>query len=247
MKAPLPILSAGFLSLAAALLSAPAAELKNISTRALVGTGDNALIPGFVISGPGSQRILLRAVGPSLASFGVSAPIADPTPTLYRGDGTITDQATGLMWAQADSGSGMEWERALAYAQTQNAANYLGHSDWRLPNAKELQSLVDYTRSPGAKSPANVGPAIDPLFRCTGITNEAGAADYPWYWTSTSAKARANEPSDAAWYVAFGRAVGSDGKDLHGAGAVRFDTKVAGAPGGESRSYNYVRLVRDAN
>jgi hypothetical protein len=92
-----------------------------------------------------------------------------------------------------------------------------------------------------------VGPAIDPLFRCTGITNEAGAADYPWYWTSTSAKARANEPSDAAWYVAFGRAVGSDGKDLHGAGAVRFDTKVAGAPGGESRSYNYVRLVRDAN
>ena len=110
-----------------------------------------------------------------------------------NGDGTITDQATGLMWAQADSGSGMDWEHALAYAQTQNAANYLGHSDWRLPNTKELQSLVDYTRSPGATDPANVGPAIDPLFSCTAITNEAGDADYPWYWTSTSANAQANE------------------------------------------------------
>ena len=49
----------------------------------------------------------------------------------------------------------------------------------------------------------------------------------------------------AAWYVAFGRAVGSDGKDLHGAGAVRFDTKIAGATGGE-RYYNFVRLVREA-
>ena len=51
----------------------------------------------------------------------------------------------------------------------------------------------------------------------------------------------------AAWYVAFGRAVGSDGKDLHGAGAVRFDAKAIGAPGGESRYVNYVRLVRDAD
>ena len=90
------------------------------------------------------------------------------------------------MWAQADSGSGMDWEHALAYAQTQNAASYLGHDDWRLPNTKELQSLVDYTRSPGATDAAQVGPAIDPLFSCTAITNEAGDADYPWYWTSTS-------------------------------------------------------------
>ena len=161
-------------------------------------------------------------------------------------DGTITDQATGLMWAQTDSGSGMDWEDALVYAQTQNTANFLGYSDWRLPSSKELQSIVDYTRSPGATDPANVGPAIDPLFSCTGITNEGGAADYPWYWTSTSAKVKANEANDSAWYVAFGRAVGSDGQDLHGAGAVRFDAKAPGQPGGESRYYNYVRLVRDA-
>ena len=163
-----------------------------------------------------------------------------------NGDGTITDQATGLMWAQADSGVGIDWENALAYAQFQNAANHLGHGDWRLPSTKELQSIVDYTRSPGATDPARVGPAIDPMFSSTPITNEAGDADYPWYWTSTSAKAQASEPYLAAWYVAFGRAVGSDGKDLHGAGAVRFDAKVVGAPGGESRYLNYVRLVRNS-
>jgi hypothetical protein len=161
-----------------------------------------------------------------------------------NGDGTITDRATGLMWSQADSRSGMDWQHALAFAQTQSAANYLGHADWRLPSTKELQSLVDYTRSPGATDVTKVGPAIDPLFTSTSITNEAGVADYPWYWASTSAKARENEAYVAAWYVAFGRAVGSDGKDLHGAGAVRFDAKVPGQTGGESRYYNYVRLVR---
>ncbi|HIJ81149.1 MAG TPA: DUF1566 domain-containing protein [Desulfuromonadales bacterium] len=161
-------------------------------------------------------------------------------------DGTITDQATGLMWAQADSGSGMDWEHALAFAQTKNAATYLGHNDWRLPNSKELQNIVDYTRSPGATDATKVGPAIDPLFSSTVITNEAGTADYPYYWTSTSAKANATAAYDSAWYVAFGRAVGSDGKDLHGAGAVRFDAKVQGASGGESRYFNYVRLVRNA-
>lgn len=48
-------------------------------------------------------------------------------------------------------------------------------------------------------------------------------------------------------YVAFGYAVGADGEDLNGAGAVRFDTKVARGPVGEDpeRIYNYVRLVRD--
>jgi hypothetical protein len=163
-----------------------------------------------------------------------------------NGDGTITDQATGLMWAQADSGVGFDWENALAYVQFQNAAHHLGHGDWRLPSTKELQSIVDYTRSPGATDPTRIGPAIDPMFSSTPITNEAGAADYAWYWTSTSAKAQASEPYLAAWYVAFGRAVGSDGRDLHGAGAVRFDAKVVGAPGGESRSLDHVRLVRNA-
>jgi len=85
-------------------------------------------------------------------------------------DGTISDLATGLMWSQADSGTGMDWEDALAYVQDLNAQNYLGYSDWYLPNAKELQSIVDYTRSPDATNSA----AIDPVFSATSITNEDG-------------------------------------------------------------------------
>jgi len=160
-------------------------------------------------------------------------------------DGTISDLATGLMWQQADNGSGMDWEHALAYAQTQNNANYLGHNDWRLPNTKELQSLVDYTRSPYATIAANVGPAINALFSCTGILNDGGKADYPYYWTSTSAIPQPNGTYSNAWYVAFGQAEDGNGENLHGAGAVRFDTKVLGSGAGEERVLNFVRLVRN--
>ena len=66
-----------------------------------------------------------------------------------NGDGTVTDTATGLMWQQADDGVARDWGEALAYAEDLTLA---GHGDWRLPNAKELQSIVDYSRSPGAST-----------------------------------------------------------------------------------------------
>ena len=160
-------------------------------------------------------------------------------------DGTISDQATGLMWAKADNGNGLNWGDALQYAENSTLA---GYTDWRLPNVKELQSIVDYSRAPGATDAANEGPAIDPMFECTAIVNEAGDDDYGYSWTSTSAHFTSGEPFYYAWYVAFGRAVNDQGVDFHGAGAVRFDTKYEGGPLGEGgeRFYNYVRLVRDA-
>ena len=117
-------------------------------------------------------------------------------------DGTITDRATGLMWSKSDSGKGMNWEAALKWVQAMNAENHLGHNDWRLPHAKELQSIVDYSRSPDTTA----SPAIDPLFSCTRITNEIGQADYPYYWTGTT-HATAISGGNAV-YVAFGRAAG---------------------------------------
>ncbi len=75
-----------------------------------------------------------------------------------NGDGTITDNATGLKWSKADSGEGMDWEEALAWVQAKNAGNYLGHSDWRLPDIKELQSIVDYSRSPATTNSSASGP-----------------------------------------------------------------------------------------
>lgn len=159
-------------------------------------------------------------------------------------DGTISDKATGLMWAQDDDSQAMNWEDALAYAENSDLA---GYSDWRLPNVKELQGIVDYSRSPSATVAANVGPAINSIFVCTPIVNEAGNDDYGYYWTSTSAHFTSGEPYYYAWYVAFGMAVDGNGNDFHGAGGVRFDTKYEGGPLGEGgeRFYNYVRLVRN--
>lgn len=158
-------------------------------------------------------------------------------------DSTITDLATGLMWSQFDSQEALNWQNALMYAQESELANY---TDWRLPNVKELQSIVDYSFAPEAKETAKVGPAINPLFDCTSIINENGDKDYAYYWTSTSARFQKGKPFYYAWYVAFGRAVNPNGIDSHGAGAVRFDTKVEGGPAGEGgeRYFNFVRLVR---
>lgn len=163
---------------------------------------------------------------------------------LDNGDGTIIDTATGLMWTQADNGAGLDWENALAYAEN---SVFAGYGDWRLPNVKELQGIVDYSYSPTATDASKVGAAINPLFSCSPIINEAGNSDYGYYWTSTSAHFNSREPYYYAWYVAFGAAVDLEGEDHHGAGAVRFDTKYEGGPLGEdgARFYNYVRLVRD--
>jgi hypothetical protein len=161
-------------------------------------------------------------------------------------DGTIIDNATALMWATNDNLEGIDWEDALSYAENSELA---GYDDWRLPNVKELQGIVDYSYSPSATDVSQQGPAINPIFDCTAIVNEAGASDYAYYWTSTSANFTSGEPYYYAWYVAFGMAVNAEGLDFHGAGAVRFDTKYEGGSLGEGgeRYYNYVRLVRNAN
>jgi len=164
-----------------------------------------------------------------------------------NGDGTVTDAATELMWQQADSGAGMNWEDALAYAEDLTLA---GYDDWRLPSVKELQSIVDYTHSPNATDPADLGPAIDTDFFTT-TALPAGTTsydpDYGYFWSSTSAYFNPDDPGYYyGWYVAFGTAVDDmefTGEDMHGAGAVRFDAKTEGATFTE-RIYNYVRAVR---
>jgi hypothetical protein len=161
-------------------------------------------------------------------------------------DKTITDKATGLMWSKLDSETSLDWKTALMYAKQSKLA---GHTDWRLPNVKELQGIVDYSFAPGAKKSKLDGPAINPIFNCTEIKNENGDKDYPYYWTSTSARFQKGKPYYYAWYVAFGKAVNGKGLDFHGAGAVRFDTKHKNGPAGEGgeRYYNYVRLVRNVD
>lgn len=170
-------------------------------------------------------------------------------------DGTISDLATGLMWTKNDSEKTFDWENALQWAQSVKTA---GYSDWRLPNIKELQSLVDYTRAPDALDPSRQGPAIDPIFQ---TTDPEG-----WFWSSTT-HLDGMPFGGAAAYIAFGRATGlmknnETGQrellNVHGAGAQRSDPKNGdpksskyvngrGPQGDVIRILNYVRAVRNIN
>src|SRR5207253_10350908 len=64
-------------------------KLGNISTRAFVQTGDNVMIGGLIITGPDSDRVIVRAIGPSLAQYGITNPLADPTLELHNGNGAV--------------------------------------------------------------------------------------------------------------------------------------------------------------
>ena len=128
--------------------------------------------------------------------------------------------------------------------QKKNAERFLGHDDWRLPSVKELQSIVDYARSPDTSH----SPAIDPVFHCTTITNEARQADYPFYWSATTHAGFMG--GGAAMYVAFGRAAGwmsprgmaggrLIGAAVSGVSQPRRATD-AGPQGGDAGDYHYV-------
>ncbi len=73
-------------------------RLTNVSARTQVGTGADALIAGFVVNGTLPKRLLLRAIGPTLAAFGVGGTLADPVLTL-RPLGSETIVATNDDWA----------------------------------------------------------------------------------------------------------------------------------------------------
>lgn len=183
-------------------------------------------------------------------------------------NGTISDTATGLMWSQDDSMQAMNWEDALLFAENSNLA---GFTDWRLPNAKELQSIVDYSKSPKTSNSAS----IDDIFNTSSIVDEGGNKNYPFFWTGTTHVNNGRNPGGYAIYVTFGEALGymrpggnrqMNSKksfnnnsnytlmDVHGAGAQRSDPKSGDAsnyPNGHGpqgdviRINNYVRLVRD--
>lgn len=203
-------------------------------------------IKGYGLVLNGQEKVFLVQCIRENSTYGINS-------FLDNGNGTITDQATGLMWAQSDSGQGLNFEEALAYADSMNAQAYLGHSDWRLPNIKELHSLVDYRRSPDTSASA----AIDPVFETSLITNEAGLADYPFFWSNTTHLNGSPFPGANTAYISFGRAMGYMGNwvDVHGAGAQRSDPKAGdpddypqghGPQGDAIRINNYVRLVRTA-
>jgi len=137
-----------------------------------------------------------------------------------NGDGTITDNNTCLMWEKkSDDGSihdkdnAYTWDNAfdmhLNGLNGLNTTNFAGYNDWRLPNVKELQSIVNYEKfSPSVSMEFNNGcPPTPPTVTCT--VTECSCTASSLYWSATTP---ANDPTDA-WLVFFGIGfVRSDGK-----------------------------------
>ena len=119
---------------------------------------------------------LLQAICLALLLAMVCVPVAKAA-YVNNGDGTVTDTTTGLIWQQTDDGIKRTWKDALACCEQLSLA---GHDDWRLPNVRELETLVAVDRSK---------PAIDPLF--------SRRSDY--YWTGST---QTFSP-DLAWTVDF--------------------------------------------
>ncbi len=110
-----------------------AARLINLSTRGDAGTGDNALIAGFVLGGTQPRRVLLRAIGPSLAAFNLTGTLADPVLTLFRG---------GTRLAIND-----DWEISRSSAAIAATAQRVGAFALR---AASLDAALLVTLAPGA-------------------------------------------------------------------------------------------------
>ena len=129
-----------------------------------------------------------------------------------NGDGTITDLNTGLMWEKKsadgslhDVGKSFVWSSPVTdtvwdwidaiNTEVGNGIGFAGFNDWRLPNVRELLSIIDYGRLNMAVNPAfnnNVSPG------CTVLTCSA-ISSVP-YWSSTTVATIAGD----AWTVEFG-------------------------------------------
>ena len=89
-------------------------RLMNISTRSLVGTGSGVEIAGFVVAGTQPKTVLIRANGPSLASFNLTGALADPSLTLVDANHTVVAQNTG--WCTSPNVSDIQGASSLAGA-----------------------------------------------------------------------------------------------------------------------------------
>ena len=134
--------------------------------------------------------------------------------SVINGDGTVTDTDTGLMWQQGTAPSEMNWQDAISYCE--NLA--LGGNDgWRLPNIKELDSLVDINRH---------SPAID-----TGYFPDTASSRY---WSSTTLPGS----TSYAWHVYlyysaganYGKSISHDVRAVRGGQPVLPDHLVISAP-----------------
>jgi Protein of unknown function (DUF1566) len=127
-----------------------------------------------------------------------------------NGDGTITDNGTGLVWEKLSDDSSIHdkdnkftWDAAFATKVASfNLAAFAGHTDWRLPNVNELHSLVHYDSFPAISTAFAFPPFCRPgctIFTCS-CPGGGGLNDRAYYWTSSTSS---GSQSHTAWVVDF--------------------------------------------
>ena len=124
---------------------------------------------------------VLACAGEECGTWSDDLQFSYPPPTTPRftdnGDGTVTDNYTGLMWTQdANLYGENDWWDATSYCWDLTLAN---HSNWRLPNISELNSLIDETQEDPALPPDNPFTNVQSGFYWSSITN-AYLTDVAW-------------------------------------------------------------------
>ena len=114
-----------------------------------------------------------------------SLSMAQEAPRFTKANGVVTDNQTTLEWQDdysdnGNNGKSAKWTDAIDYCE---ALTLNGKDDWRLPNKKELLSIVDY---------GTYNPAISSVFEKTNSLN--------YFWSSTTGASY----TSAAWGVYFG-------------------------------------------
>ncbi|MFI3137328.1 MAG: DUF1566 domain-containing protein [Methylococcaceae bacterium] len=140
---------------------------------------------------------LLPLISPAQTCQTSSIPASTPDSQFTNnGNGTVTDVKTGLMWKICSEGQSFNtgsntcdgsagnftWQGALQQAQSVNTAGFAGANDWRVPNIKELRSLVELQ-------------CVDPSINATVFPNTPSAV----FWSSSSFAGDSNN----AWGVVF--------------------------------------------
>ncbi len=137
---------------------------------------------------------LLPVIGYAQTCKTGSIPATTPaTQFTDHGDGTVTDNKTGLMWKKCVEGQDLltcsgsaasyNWKDALEQAQTVNGSGFAGYTDWRVPNIKELASIVEEQ----CYAPA-INLAVFP-----------NTDQYAWFWSASPYAYN----GDLAWSVFF--------------------------------------------
>ncbi len=136
------------------------ASLANISSRGQVGAGSATLIAGFVVSGTTPKSVLLRAAGPTLASYGITGPISQPVLTLYQGSNVLA--------------SNQGWSTSANAANLAAAAMKVGAFSFA-PNSGDSALLASL--NPGIYSATitgGIGTSLAEVYDTDGFSPSAG-------------------------------------------------------------------------